>query len=242
MTDCNVESKGSILVVDDDVSITRALRATLVSLGYAVDEASSGERGIQLAGRGGYNAILLDINMPGIGGIEACREIRRQKPRAGILMLTVRDSVDDKVEALEAGADDYITKPFAIRELIARMRTVHRARSNPGDSNTVLAVGEIQLDSASHTVLKAGKRIQVTPKEFEILEYLMRRAGRVVRHEELLRAIWGPDYGGELEYLRTFVHQLRRKIESDPAHPQYVMTDAFVGYRFLGPSGNSYLS
>ncbi|MES1260194.1 MAG: response regulator transcription factor [Acidobacteriota bacterium] len=229
------DSRGSILVVDDEAGIRRALRGTLAALGFAADEAASGERSIELAGRHRYDAILLDINLPGMGGIETCRQLRHDWPGTGILMLTVRDSETDKVEALDAGADDYITKPFAIRELIARVQAVRRGRAGSGHVTNPIAIGEISLDSAVYRVTKSGKRLHLTPKEFEILEYLMRHADMTIRHDVLLRAVWGPEYGGELEYLRTFVHQLRGKIEDDPARPQYLITEAFVGYRFGNP-------
>jgi len=228
-------STGSILIVDDDPGIRRALGATLAALGYKTDEASNGDYGIELAGRHPYDAILLDINMPGKSGVETCRELRRQLPAAGILMVTVRDREDDKVEALEAGADDFITKPFVIPELTARLRAIRRGRANPAARQDLIVVGEIALDRARRCVTKAGEQIHLTPKEFDVLDYLMSHAGAPVRHDQLLRAVWGPEYSGEVEYLRTFVRQLRKKIEDNPAEPKYLTTDAFFGYRFLAP-------
>jgi two-component system KDP operon response regulator KdpE len=233
MTGC----KGSILIVDDDAGIRRALGSTLTSLGYKTDEASNGEHGLELATRNQYDAVLLDINMPGKGGIETCRDLRRELPGAGILMITVRDSEDDKVEALDAGADDFITKPFVIPELTARLRAVRRGRTNTAQKPDLIIIGEITLDPLRRRVTKAGAPLHLTPKEFDVLEYLMNHAGMPVRHHELLRAVWGPDYGGEVEYLRTFVRQLRRKIEDIPAKPRYVATEAFVGYRFRDSDG-----
>jgi two-component system KDP operon response regulator KdpE len=223
---------GRILVVDDDAAIRRVLRNTLTTLGFRTDEASSGEQGVDLARAEFYDAILLDINMPGQGGIAACSELRRESPDSGILMLTVRDSQDDKVLALDAGADDYIAKPFAMRELSARLRAVRRGRSKSLPASGTLTIGEIELDPARHSVKKRGELIHLTPKEFELLEYLMRNSGIPIRHHTLLQAVWGADYGGELEYLRTFVRQLRKKIEDDPSRPRYLTTDAFIGYRF----------
>ncbi len=227
------ERNGTVLVVDDDAGIRRALRGTLATLGFLADEASNGEQGIDLVRRHRYDAILLDINMPGKGGIETCRELRRSSPELGILMLTVRDGEDDKVEALEAGADDYVTKPFGMRELTARLRAVRRGHTAVDRQPTYqIAIGDIALDPERRTVTKAGKMLHLTPKEFDVLEYLMRHAGAPVRHSTLLSSIWGADYGNEVEYLRTFVRQLRKKIEDDPAHPYYLTTDAFIGYRF----------
>jgi len=226
-------SSGSVLIVDDDAGIRRALGSTLTALGYRTDEASSGQHGLELAAKHQYDAILLDINMAGKDGIQTCRELRRELPGAGILMITVRDSEDDKVEALDAGADDFITKPFVIPELTARLRAIRRGRTITTIRPDLLVVGEITLDPPRRKVTKAGVTLHLTPKEFDVLEYLMNHAGMPVRHHELLQAVWGPDYGGEVEYLRTFVRQLRRKIEDVPAKPKYLATEAFIGYRFL---------
>jgi two-component system KDP operon response regulator KdpE len=148
-------------------------------------------------------------------------------------MLTVRDQEADKIEALDAGADDYITKPFSILELAARLRSaVRRATGSFVDPGTAIVIGEIELDPAARTVQKADSALRLTPKEFDLLHYLMRHAGQPVSHAQLLRAVWGADYGGELEYLRTFMHQLRRKIESDPSAPEYLLTELHFGYRF----------
>jgi len=227
-------AKGSILIIDDDAGIRRALGSTLTALGYRTHEASNGEHGMDLATRHQYDAILLDINMPGKGGVEICRELRRELPAAGIVMITVRDSEDDKVEALDAGADDFITKPFVIPQLVARIGAIRRGRAITAARPDVIVVGEITLDPLRRRVSKSGKPLHLTPKEFDVLEYLMNHAGMPVRHQELLQAVWGPDYGGEVEYLRTFVRQLRRKIEDIPAKPRYLATEAFVGYRFRG--------
>lgn len=222
------------MIVDDDAGIRRAVGATLTALGYRTDEASNGERGIDLASRHTYDAILLDINMPGKGGIETCRDIRRDSPAAGILMITVRDSEDDKVAALDAGADDFITKPFVMSELTARIRAVRRGRSTTGSSPRLLSAGPISLDPLRHQVAKNGWPLHLTPKEFELLEFLMAHAGVPVRHRDLLSELWGTDYCGEVEYLRTLVRQLRKKIEDDPSRPIHLITEAFFGYSFRG--------
>ncbi len=224
---------GKVLVVDDDSAIRRALHNTLHGMGFEVDDAASGEAALDLVRDTVYDVVLLDINMPGIGGIRACREIRKSLPLLGILMLTVRDREEDKVTALDAGADDYITKPFNIRELAARIRAaVRRSRANKVDADAVIRIGNIELDPARRLVRKSGELVHLTPKEFDLLHYLMAHAGLPITHLRLLHAVWGPEYGGELEYLRTFVRQLRKKLEDDPADPAYLLTDSHIGYRF----------
>jgi len=227
---------GNILVTDDDPDLRRVLRKTLDALGFVVAESSNGEQALQEVKARPYEAMLLDVNMPGIGGIETCRRIRRIAPRLQILMLTVRDQEADKVEALDAGADDYITKPFSIPELAARLRSAVR-RSNGAfvESSSPIVIGEIELDPDRRVVQKSGSVLRLTPKEFDLLHYLMRHPGVPVSHAKLLQAVWGPEYGQELEYLRTFVHQLRRKLEDDPSSPEYLLTEIHFGYRFRQP-------
>jgi two-component system KDP operon response regulator KdpE len=180
-----------------------------------------------------YDAVLLDINMPGMGGMEACRRISQQYPGLPILVLTVRDEESDKVDALDAGADDYVTKPFQIRELTARLRSaIRRSKVSTARPDAVCSIGGITLDPERRRVEKQGEEIHLTPKEFEMLRYLMEQAGRPVPHQRLLTTIWGPEYGNEREYLRVLINQLRKKIEDDPAHPTYILTDSHVGYRF----------
>jgi two-component system, OmpR family, KDP operon response regulator KdpE len=224
----------SILVVDDEAPIRQALRMTLVSCGFEVAEAATGEQALALIrGAGRYDAVLLDMNMPGMGGMSACREIRQLLPRMPILMLTIRDSQDDKVEALDSGADDYVTKPFHIRELNARVRAaIRRSHLEQESPDETLQSGDIVLDPARRTVAKAGARVHLTPKEFDLLHYLMSNAGRPIAHGKLLSAVWGVGYGSELEYLRTFIRQLRKKLEDDPSQPAYILTEMWFGYRF----------
>ena len=224
---------GNILLTDDDPDLRRVLKKTLDALGFAVSESSNGEEAVREVRDRPFEAVLLDVNMPGIGGIEACRRIRRIAPRLQILMLSVRDQELDKVEALDAGADDYITKPFSIPELAARLRSaVRRSTGSFIDPGTSIVIGEIELDPAARTVQKAGVSLRLTPKEFDLLHYLMRHAGLPVSHTQILRAVWGAEYGQELEYLRTFVHQLRKKLETDPSAPEYLITEVHFGYRF----------
>ena len=222
-----------ILVIDDESAIRRALRPPLVELGFQVVEASRGEEALILLRASTFDVVLLDINMPGIGGMETLRRIRAFAPRLPILMLTVRDQEEDKVAALDLGADDYVTKPFSTRELIARIRTaVRRVRAPIRAEDAPIEIGEIRLEPVKRTVIKRGQRVHLTRKEFDILHCLMSRAGRVVTYARLLTAVWGADCREEVEYLRTFIRQLRKKIEDDPSNPKYLLTDVYVGYRF----------
>jgi two-component system KDP operon response regulator KdpE len=240
MTSAPGKSLANILVVDDESSIRQALRVTLGTLGFDVAEASTGEQALALIrsmNAAHYDAVLLDMNMPGMGGMTACREIRRLSPRLPILMLTIRDNQDDKVEALDSGADDYVTKPFHMRELTARVRAAIR-RSHAADAvpSHTLEIGGISLDPERREVSKAGRPVHLTPKEFDLLYYLMANSGKPLAHSRLLTAVWGPEYGGELEYLRTFIRQLRKKLEDDPSHPVYLLTEMWFGYRFQDES------
>jgi two-component system KDP operon response regulator KdpE len=221
-----------ILLVDDESAIRRALRPPLFELGFKVAEASRGEA-LQMMRSSVFDVVLLDINMPGIGGIETLRRMRAFAPRLPILMLTVRDGEEEKVQALELGADDYVTKPFSTRELIARIRTaVRRVQAPARAEDAPIEIGELRLEPVKRTVTKRGQPVHLTRKEFDILHCLMSRAGRVVTYAKLLTAVWGADCREEVEYLRTFVRQLRKKIEDDPSNPVYLLTDVYVGYRF----------
>ncbi len=227
-----IEESSNLLIVDDERSIRVSLRTILGNFGFAVVEAARGEEALSLVRSAHFDAVLLDINMPGIGGIEVCRLMRRAAPRLPIVMLTVQDVEDRKVEALDAGADDYITKPFQLRELTARLRAAVRRNHVVDDGNRTITIGDVMLDPDRHLVEKTGKAVHLTPKQFEVLHYLMANAGRPIPHARLLRSVWGPEYGNELEYLRTFIRQIRVKIEDDPANPIYLLTDSHIGYRF----------
>jgi two-component system, OmpR family, KDP operon response regulator KdpE len=228
-----VEQKSKVLVVEDDAGIRQSLFETLGALGFAVGEANNGEDALLRLRMVNYDAVLLDINMPGMGGKEACRRICQSFPGLPVIMLTVRDGEEDIVEALDAGAFDYVTKPFQIRELTARLRAVIRRRHAPVvGPDIVSVVGDITLDANRRRVEKRGEEIHLAPKEYETLRHLMEHAGRPVRHENLLRSIWGPLYGSEREYLRVVINQLRKKIEDDAAHPVYILTESHIGYRF----------
>ena len=223
---------GNVLIVDDERSIRLSLKTILGNFGFDIVEAARGEEAVALVRSEQFDAVLLDINMPGIGGIEVCRIMRKVSPRLPIVMLTVQGSEDRKVEALNAGADDYITKPFQLRELTARLRAAVRRNRLADDQDAAIQIGDILLDPGRHLVEKKGRGVHLTPKQFELLNYLMAHAGRPIPHAKLLRSVWGPEYGNELEYLRTYIRQIRMKIEDDPADPRYLLTDSHIGYRF----------
>jgi two-component system KDP operon response regulator KdpE len=225
-----------VLVVDDESAIRSVLRTSLQALGFQVAEVMRGEMALDSLRAAPADCVLLDSNMPGIGGLETLRRIRSFAPRLPVLMLTVRDAEDDKVQALDLGADDYVTKPFSMRELTARLRAaVRRARAPVRPEEEPIEIGEIRLEPAQRQVTKRGQQLHLTRKEFDILHCLMSRAGRVITYPRLLTAVWGPDCREEVEYLRTFVRQLRKKIEDDPSNPTYLLTDLYVGYRFIDP-------
>jgi two-component system KDP operon response regulator KdpE len=226
------ENQSTVLIVDDEPSIRISLRTILSGLGFAVVEAARGEEAVSLVRTAQFDIVLLDINMPGLGGIEVCRLMSKNAPLLPIVMLTVQSSEDRKVEALDAGADDYITKPFQLRELIARIRAAVRRNRITEEDDTQITIGDVCLDISRHLVQKKGRNVHLTPKQFDLLHYLMANAGRPVPHAKLLRTVWGPEYGNELEYLRTFVRQVRMKIEDDPANPMYLLTESHLGYRF----------
>jgi two-component system KDP operon response regulator KdpE len=225
----------TVLLVDDDFSFRRALKTSLSASGYAISDASRGEEALELLRQRSYDLVLLDINMPGIGGVETCREIRAQLPSVGIVMVSVRDAENDLVLALEAGADDYITKPVRFRELLARIGAVLRRLQPENSDDLVLRVGELELDMKSHVLRRNGEPVHLTPTEFHLLALLMQNQGYPVTHTKLLRSIWGPEYGTELDYLRSFIKALRKKIEPNPAEPQYILTEPWVGYRLCDP-------
>jgi two-component system KDP operon response regulator KdpE len=229
-------SSGSVLIVEDDLGLRLSLKSTLESAGFNPYGAPSGEEALHALRRDEFEAVLLDINMPGIGGIETCRRMRHSYPLLPIIMLTVRDQEKDKVEALDAGADDYITKPFQFLEMTARLRSaIRRFRTSTDSSDHPIKVCDITLDPAAHRVTRGGQEIRLTPREYQLLRVLMQRAGQLITHQRLLTLVWGPAYGEEREYLRTYISQLRRKLEDDPAHPVYLLTDSYLGYRFREP-------
>jgi two-component system KDP operon response regulator KdpE len=226
----------SILVVDDEPSLRKVIRASLAAGGYTVEEAGTGSDAVGLLQRRSFDLVLLDINMPGLNGLEACRKIRSIAPNTGIVMVTVRDAEEDKVRALEAGADDYVTKPFRFRELVARIGAVlRRTRRHSLGEPAQVEAGDLRVDFRRRKLWKHAEEIHLSPKEFDLLAFLMKNQGAPMTHAKLLGAVWGPEYGGELEYLRSYVRMLRKKIEDDPAQPCYLVTEPWVGYRFNNP-------
>jgi two-component system, OmpR family, KDP operon response regulator KdpE len=232
-----------VLVADDEPAMRRGICTALTARGYLVDEARNGEEALVSIRDRPADLILLDMNMPGMGGIEACRRIRSGSPAVGIVMVTVRDGEDDTVAALEAGADDYITKPFGVRELLARIGAlIRRGRTDVAHGPDIIRAGKLELDPVHRILRKAGLEIRLSPIEFNLLQYLMQNPDVPVHHSKLLRTIWGPEYGHELEYLRTYIRLIRRKIEDDPAKPEYILTEPWQGYRFRGPSSQSVMA
>jgi len=232
--------KRSIMIVEDDESLRLSLSKTLSAMGLEVIQTSSGEQALEYLSDHlhGCDVVLLDLNMPGLGGMSTCRRIRESHPLLGIIVLTVRDREEDKIIALDAGADDYVTKPFPLGELFARIRAAfRRARLIETDREAPIESAEILIDPAQHRVVKRGEAVHLTPKEFDLLHLLMRHLGRPLSHHFLLTSVWGPEYGNEREYLRTYMNQLRRKIEDEPAKPRYILTENYIGYRFNDIAG-----
>lgn len=223
----------TILVIDDEPQLRRTMKATLSGIGYTVLEAKSGEEALERLSELQPDLILLDLNMPGIGGLETCRAIR-ERFDTPIIILSVRNTEIDKVHALDAGADDYVTKPFGIQELLARIRAaMRRAPGSGGEGAQVIHAGELEIDFEARRVELSGKPVRLTPKEFDLLHLLASNPNKPVPHRKLLQTVWGPDYGDEVEYLRVFVNSLRKKIEPVPSKPRYVVTEPWIGYRFV---------
>ncbi len=226
-----------VLVVDDEPQIRRVMQTALVANGYEMHEARTGEEALETLRENNPDVILLDMNMPGMGGMAACREIRAAS-EAAIIILSVRDSERDKIAALDAGADDYITKPFSVNELMARIRAnLRRLTSQQEQAEPIVVSEDLTVDLSARQVIVRQRPVRLTPKEFDLLQYLLSNANKPIPHRKLLQTLWGPEYGDEVEYLRVFVSQLRKKIEVDPAHPRYILTEPWVGYRFaLSPA------
>jgi len=228
-------SAGRILVVDDDPQIRRVMRVTLTGQGYEVDDAKSGDAALEKVREERFDLVLLDMNMPGMAGLETCRAIRSQS-EIGIIMLTVRDTEFDKVEALDAGADDYVTKPYNPPELLARIRAALRRTPSTQEPTGRVTIGSVEVDFDTRQVKAPGRKLRLTPKEFDLLRYLVGHANKTLTHRELLQAVWGPDYGDQVDYLRVVVTQLRKKIEPKPSEPAFLLTEPWVGYRLHLPS------
>jgi two-component system, OmpR family, KDP operon response regulator KdpE len=224
------------LLVDDEPSFRKVLRTSLATSGFVVHEVTCGEEALEILAERSFDMVLLDLNMPGMGGIETCREIRTVLPKVGIVMVTVRDAESDMVKAFECGADDYLTKPIRFREMVARLRAVWRRLHIDDEKPDVLRVGDLELDMNQRVLHRNGDCVHLTPTEFRLLALLMRSEGVPVPHAKLLRSIWGPEYSSELEYLRSYVKALRKKIELDPSQPKYILTEPWFGYRMCNPS------
>jgi two-component system KDP operon response regulator KdpE len=230
-------SETRILVVDDEPAIRRTLRVNLAARGYDVIAVETGEEGLEAVETRLPSLVILDLMLPGMSGLEVCRAIRAMSP-VPILVLSARGEEHTKVRALDLGADDFLTKPFGMDELLARVRALLRRPGTTTSNEGPLRVGSLSLDPGTRQAWRDDVLLDLTPREFDVLAYLMRHAGKVVTHRLLLAEVWGPEYSGETQYLRVFVNRLRRKIEDDAAHPRYIVTEPGVGYRLLPvPSG-----
>jgi two-component system, OmpR family, KDP operon response regulator KdpE len=228
-------SAGRILIVDDEPLLRRVIRTTLKAQGYEAAEAGNGSTALEKLRSAHYDLVLLDLNMPGVTGLEACRAMRATSDVA-IVVLTVRNSHQDKIEVLDAGADDYITKPFNMQELLARLRAaLRRTVPGPKPEPQWIRIENREIDLRGRVVRAGRKLMRLTPKELDLLRYFITHPNRALKHRELLLAVWGPEYGDRVEYLRVFVNQLRKKIEPRPNVPRYLVTDAWEGYRFVPP-------
>jgi two-component system, OmpR family, KDP operon response regulator KdpE len=220
-----------ILVVDDEPQITRVLRTSLSAQGYDIRVANTGEMALEIMKDWAPNLIITDLSMPSVDGVELTRQVRAIS-QIPIVVLSVRDKEQQKVEALDAGADDYITKPFGMNELLARVRANLRRVRTENEPDAVVEAGDFRIDTAAHKVTVRQQEVRLTPKEFDLLLYLARRPGKVITHRTLLGAIWGGQSTEQVEYLRVFVGQLRKKLEPDSSSPRYIVTEPWVGYRF----------
>ena len=224
----------TILVVDDEPQIRRVLRATLSGNGYDVIEAKNGQEAVEMVVREHPDLILLDVNMPEMSGLEACSKIRLSFS-GPIIMVTVRNTEQDKVRALDSGADDYVVKPFAMGELLARIRSALR-RSGSDEPLPKIETHDLTVDLERRIVEVRGERVHLTPKEFDVLRLLVTQPGKALTHKKLLQTVWGPDHGEDTENLRVVINQLRKKIEKDPTRPRYILTEPWLGYRFQLPT------
>ena len=219
-----------ILVVDDEPQITRVLRTSLSAQGYDIRVANSGEMALEIMKDWQPNLIITDLSMPSIDGVELCRTVRAVS-KVPIIVLSVRDKEQQKVEALDAGADDYVTKPFSMNELLARVRANLRRVPAGNETDPVIEIGDFHIDTAARKVTVRHREVRLTPKEFDLLVYMARHPGKVITHRALLAAVWGGQSTEQVEYLRVFVGQLRKKLEPDAASPRYLVTEPWVGYR-----------
>ena len=224
--------KRNILVVDDERQITRVLKTALSSRGYAIRTATDGDEALHIMQEWSPDLVITDLRMPNMSGLQLCQTIRA-KSQVPIIVLSVKGEDQVKVEALDAGADDYVTKPFSMDELLARMRAALRRASAPTDSEPdLIAIGDFRIDQQARRVCVQEREVRLTPKEFDLLLYLARHPGRVITHRALLSAVWGEHSVEQPAYLRVFIGHLRKKLEPDGEHPRYILTDPWIGYRF----------
>ena len=227
----NSERRKRILVVDDEPQIGRALRVALTAHGYEVEVAVNGEQALDSAATTPPDAVILDLGLPGLDGLEVCRALR-EWTAVPILVLSARAAEREKVAALDLGADDYVTKPFGMDELLARLRAALRRSTAVPPTEATLEAGDLRIDFGRRLVTVAGQEVHLTPTEYSLLKVLAANPDRVLTHGMLLRTVWGSEYGDEAHYLRVFVRQLRQKIETDPSRPRHILTEPGVGYRF----------
>ncbi len=226
------EKRNRVLVIDDEQQIRRFLRVSLVAHGYEVEEASLGSDGIRRTTVFKPDLVLVDLGLPDMDGKQVVRELR-EWTQVPIIVLTVREQEDEKIAALDAGADDYVTKPFGVGELMARIRVSLR-RALGAESEPTITCGELTVDLNLRRVTIRNEEVKLTPTEYDVLKVLIQHAGRVLTHKQLLKAVWGNEYGEDTHYVRVYIGQLRRKIEDDPARPRYIITESGVGYRLMG--------
>lgn len=224
-------SVATLLVIDDEVQIRRLLRVTLEGAGYRVREADTGQLGLNEVALAAPDGVILDLGLPDLDGTEVVRRLR-EWTRVPVLVLSVRNSEDDKIAALDAGADDYLTKPFSGRELLARVRAILRRAQPAGEAATV-AFGEIEIDLAARVVQRAGEEVRLTAKEYGLLRMLAQHRGKVVTHRQILRELWGPNAEENTHYLRVYMTHLRQKLEREPHTPRHLKTEAGIGYRLV---------
>src|SRR5499425_2415559 len=228
-------NSSKIMVVDDDPQIRRVLRMALVAQGYEAVDARNGEEAIERLAEEKPDLIILDMNMPRMNGLETCRVVRSTSD-VPIIMLTVRDAESDKIQALDAGADDYVTKPFSSPELLARIRAALRRSPQAAPEMQVVRFDDIEINFNLRRVYVGNREARLTPKEFDLLQYMVAHANVPIPHTKLVQTVWGEEHGGEVEHLRVFINQLRKKIERNPSNPKYLLTEPWIGYRFRLPT------